>query len=404
MTKADLIAEVTRVIETPRRDSEVIIDAIFDGIVRALRGAEKVEIRGFGSFHTRQRQPRVGRNPKTGALVDVPAKKIHYFKPGGELKNLVSAGGKLAESAPVALLAPMVKTDLRSQPREVVDCAVELTWKTATGEKRFEQCRAIDLSETGVAVECPETIPLLAHVIVRAPAFSVAALAQVRHCTWRRSVNVLGLHFVARTSAGALDPMAPDHYEILRLNSGADSETIERVYGTLTRRFHPDNDKTGDAEIFLRVAEAHRILSDPKRRQQYNHERDDSRSVVRFDLRSREFFAGLRGEQNRRLAVLCLLYRKRSSDLDSPGLSILDLEGLSGFTREELGFALWYLCEKGHARIDDQTKYGITTTGVDFVESRLTEDHSELRIIAAVQLPGRTKAPKLIAPVQVENQ
>jgi|HubBroStandDraft_1064217.scaffolds.fasta_scaffold2233365_1 integration host factor subunit beta len=71
MTKADLIAEVTRVIETPRKDSEVIIHAIFDGIVRTLRGADKVEIRGgFGSFHTRQRQPRVGRNPKTGTLVD----------------------------------------------------------------------------------------------------------------------------------------------------------------------------------------------------------------------------------------------------------------------------------------------------------------------------------------------
>jgi len=115
--------------------------------------------------------------------------------------------------------------------------------------------------------------------------------------------------------------------------------SCERVYRTLTRRFHPDNEKTGNAEIFLRIAEAHRILTDPSR-ERYDSERDSSKAVVRFDLRSREFFAGLRGEQNRRLAVLCLLYRKRTSDLDNPGLTILDPERLSGFTREELGFAL----------------------------------------------------------------
>ena len=154
------------------------------------------------------------------------------------------------------------------------------------------------------------------------------------------------------------------------LSSGADYETIERVYRTLMKRFHPDNDKTGDAEIFLRIAEAHRILSDPSKRQRYDAERDNSKSVVRFDLRSREFFAGLRGEQNRRLAVLCLLYRKRVSDHESPGLSILELEQMSGFTREELGFALWYLNQKDLAMRDDHTMYGITAGGVDFVESQ----------------------------------
>jgi hypothetical protein len=288
-----------------------------------------------------------------------------------------------------------VTTNSRNGLRDETDCAVELTWKTDPGEKRFEACRAIDLSDTGVAVECPEMIPLLSHVIVRAPAFKVAALAQVKHCTWRRTIYILGLHFVAKTSTGPPDPMAPDHYEILRLSTGADNETIERVYRTLTKRFHPDNEKTGDAEIFLRIAEAHRILTDPKQRERYDNERDSSEAIVRFDLRSREFFAGLRGEQNRRLAVVCLLYRKRTSDIDSPGLSILDLERLSGFTREELGFALWYLCEKGYAKIDDQTRYGIMTAGVDFVESKLTEDQSELRVIAAVQIPGQTNVPSL---------
>jgi curved DNA-binding protein len=287
-------------------------------------------------------------------------------------------------------------TDLRHGERRETDCAVELAWKTGSGEKRLESCRAINVSDTGVAVECPEAIPLLGHVIVRANAFQIAALAQVRHCTWRGTSYQLGLHFVAKTSTVVDDPMAPDHYEILRLSPMADGGTIERVYRMLMKRFHPDNEKTGDAEIFLRIAEAHRILSDPRQRERYDIERDMSKSVVRFDLRSREFFAGLRGEQNRRLAALCLLYRKRAADHEYPGLSLLDLEGQSGFTREELGFAMWYLCEKGMAKVDDRTHYGITAAGVDFVENGLKDEHEDLRMIAAVQIPRSEHAPSAI--------
>ena len=90
MTKADLIEEVSRVAELTRKDSEVVVETIFDSVVRSLRGGDKIEIRGFGSFRTRQRQPRVGRNPKTGARVEVPAKRIPYFKPSKELKDLVN--------------------------------------------------------------------------------------------------------------------------------------------------------------------------------------------------------------------------------------------------------------------------------------------------------------------------
>jgi integration host factor subunit beta len=93
MTKADLIEEVSRVVEMPPKESQAIIDAIFASIVRSLGGGDKVEIRGFGSFRTRRRQSRVGRNPKTGTRVEVPAKKIHYFKPSKELKEVVNAGG-----------------------------------------------------------------------------------------------------------------------------------------------------------------------------------------------------------------------------------------------------------------------------------------------------------------------
>jgi integration host factor subunit beta len=96
MTKAELIEEVSRVVEMTRKESEVIVDAIFASVVRALRAGDKIEIRGFGSFRTRQRQPRVGRNPKTGARVEVPAKRIPYFKPSKELKDLVNGQSPVA--------------------------------------------------------------------------------------------------------------------------------------------------------------------------------------------------------------------------------------------------------------------------------------------------------------------
>ncbi len=102
MTKADLIEEVSRVVEMTRKESEVIVEAVFDSIVRSLRGGDKIEIRGFGSFRTRERQARIGRNPKTGARVDVPAKRIPYFKPSKELKDLVGELAQQSESASAA--------------------------------------------------------------------------------------------------------------------------------------------------------------------------------------------------------------------------------------------------------------------------------------------------------------
>jgi integration host factor subunit beta len=74
-------------------------------VVRSLRVGDKIEIRGFGSFRTRQRKPRVGRNPKTGDRVEVPAKKIPFFKPSKELKDLVNSGAAV-EAAPAAAPVP----------------------------------------------------------------------------------------------------------------------------------------------------------------------------------------------------------------------------------------------------------------------------------------------------------
>jgi integration host factor subunit beta len=91
MTKADLVDKVTALGDLTRRDGEIIVDTLFESVIGALKSGDKIEIRGFGSFRTRQRNSRIGRNPKTGEKVDVPAKRVPFFKPSKELRDSVNA-------------------------------------------------------------------------------------------------------------------------------------------------------------------------------------------------------------------------------------------------------------------------------------------------------------------------
>ena len=106
MTKAELFEEVSRVSDLTKKHSEVIVDTVFRSIIDALHRGEKIEMRGFGSFRLRKREPRKGRNPKTGDKVDVPPKKVPYFKPGKELKELKELINK--EVTPPATVPPAV--------------------------------------------------------------------------------------------------------------------------------------------------------------------------------------------------------------------------------------------------------------------------------------------------------
>ena len=102
MTKADLVEEVAKVTELTRKDSEVIVDTMFESVIKALKTGDKLEVRGFGSFRVRQRNARVGRNPKTGEKVEVPAKRVPYFKPSKELKDLINDDGASAPVPPAS--------------------------------------------------------------------------------------------------------------------------------------------------------------------------------------------------------------------------------------------------------------------------------------------------------------
>lgn len=93
LTKADLVEEVARAAEVTKKQAEEIVQTVFATIVDSLHNGRKVELRGFGSFRIRSRGARLGRNPKTGERVEVPPKRIPYFKPGKELKEQLNRQG-----------------------------------------------------------------------------------------------------------------------------------------------------------------------------------------------------------------------------------------------------------------------------------------------------------------------
>ncbi|MFQ5513128.1 MAG: integration host factor subunit beta [Myxococcota bacterium] len=108
MTKSDLIERVaTRLPHISKKDTEIVVNTIFDSMTEALRRSDRIEIRGFGSFQVKVREAREGRNPKTGEEVRIPAKRTPFFKVGKELKERIDrtwreeqrrAGGGSAES------------------------------------------------------------------------------------------------------------------------------------------------------------------------------------------------------------------------------------------------------------------------------------------------------------------
>ncbi len=92
MTKSGLIEDVAR--QTPhisKKDTEVVVNTIFDSMIEALKEGDRIEIRGFGSFQVKVREAREGRNPKTGEPVHISAKRTPFFKVGKELKEMVDA-------------------------------------------------------------------------------------------------------------------------------------------------------------------------------------------------------------------------------------------------------------------------------------------------------------------------
>ncbi|MCG3173423.1 MAG: Integration host factor subunit beta [Myxococcota bacterium] len=101
MTKSQLISKVSAQFPNlSRRDVEEVVNAIFDGMAKALKDRERIEIRGFGSFSVKHREPREARNPKTGQMVKVGSKDTPFFTAGKELRLRVDNGGAKSRKGP----------------------------------------------------------------------------------------------------------------------------------------------------------------------------------------------------------------------------------------------------------------------------------------------------------------
>jgi len=160
-------------------------------------------------------------------------------------------------------------------------------------------------------------------------------------------------------------PPFVDHYETLQLSPSATLEVVERVYRILAKRYHPDNQHTGDAVRFSEVQVAYETLSDPPRRAQYDVRHDSHRSQQWkiFDQKA----AGNEREEDRRLfhGILSLLYVARRRDPRTGTLGVVLLETMLGAPQQHLEFPLWYLKKRGYIEVVDNGQFGITVDGID---------------------------------------
>ncbi|MDA3130785.1 HU family DNA-binding protein [Aliibacillus thermotolerans] len=90
MNKTDLINAVAEQAELSKKDAARAVDAVFDSITESLKKGDKIQLVGFGSFEVRERAARKGRNPQTGAEIEIPASKNPAFRPGKQLKDAVN--------------------------------------------------------------------------------------------------------------------------------------------------------------------------------------------------------------------------------------------------------------------------------------------------------------------------
>ena len=176
-----------------------------------------------------------------------------------------------------------------------------------------------------------------------------------------------------------------DFYELLQISPNAEAETIQRVYKLLAARYHPDNPQTGDMEMFLLLNRAFSVLSNPDARSAYDVAFHSRRVEPMSIFNLKEFAVGIDGESNRRMGILCLLYNRRRSNPEDPGLSLLEFETMMSFPREHLMFTIWYLRERGQIRLDEESDFVITGDGVDYVEGHLPKNQIIYRLLKAAE-------------------
>src|SRR3569833_3250906 len=161
-----------------------------------------------------------------------------------------------------------------------------------------------------------------------------------------------------------------DYYEFLQISPHADADTIHRVYRFLAGRLHPDTPVSGDYVMFRMLKAAYDTLSNPSLRAEYDAACWRETKEERPLSSSIDFLDSVEGEQNRRIALLAVLYYKRRANPRFPEVSLAEIERRMGFPRDYLDFTTWYLTKKGYVSRADNSDFSLTAEGVDFIESQ----------------------------------
>ena len=134
-----------------------------------------------------------------------------------------------------------------------------------------------------------------------------------------------------------------DHYEVLQLSPNATAETVERVYRILAKRYHPDNQDTGDADQFAEIHTAYELLANPVSRASYDAKYEQNRAMTWKIFKQEGADDGRADDQRLFRGILSLLYIARRRDPENGGLGPVTLETMLGCPRQHLEFPIWYL-------------------------------------------------------------
>ena len=171
----------------------------------------------------------------------------------------------------------------------------------------------------------------------------------------------------------------------MQLSPNADADTIQRVFRILAQRYHPDSQETGNMEIFLKLCEAHRILSNPEQRAKYDVRYRETKQLQWKIFDRPEATSGLEAELRKRQGVLELLYAKTIHDPERATMTVFEFEQLLGCPREHLEAALWYLRGKDYVKRGDNGRFVITVAGFDQVEERgLSRERGNQKLLEPV--------------------
>jgi DnaJ domain/PilZ domain len=268
---------------------------------------------------------------------------------------------------------------------------VRVRLKDRQGVPRWATGYLSDLTDGGVGLSLMTPLQIGSMVVIRGnlgeDRTDVQLQADVKWCTERgEGVYQAGLELAGHRQAGAAnerqqqapasdsdtfsaDPEQLDCYEVMQLNPNADADTVRRVHRILAQRYHPDTPDTGNAEMFIRLTAAARILSDSEKRAKYDARYHASKQLQWKIFDQAEAVQGPQAERAKRRGILGLLYAKAVHDPECGGMTAVSFEEMLGCPREHLQAALWYLKGKGFIARGDNGRYSITVQGFDEVET-----------------------------------